>query len=236
MSMRLQKWNIAMGAYDFKIILRAGKYNTVPDCLSRLPLSVDKETIDNISTDNTKNNLWDIPINFNKVLEETYKDKEILDIINDIRKGDENKIVIPAGMRKTMLKELNIGNLGAGKTKALAKDYMYWPVKSITTDITLKELMKTISIFGIPEEIVTDNGTNFTSHSFDIFCKDHGIKHTLTAAYHQQSNGQINTVNIEGVHEFKSDKAENKDFDLLNISVNNMTEDFNDNDNNITCL
>ncbi|XP_065321222.1 uncharacterized protein LOC135928693 [Gordionus sp. m RMFG-2023] len=129
MSMRLQKWNIAMGAYDFKIIHRAGKYNTVPDCLSRLPLSVDKETIDK-STDNTKNDLWDIPINFNKVLEETYKDKEILDIIKDIRKGDsiknksyknmeyelsiinnclfkENKIVIPAGMKKTMLKELH---------------------------------------------------------------------------------------------------------------------------------
>ena len=43
---------------------------------------------------------------------------------------------------------------------------------------------------GIPNQIVTDNGPQFTASEFEQFCKNNGINHTLTAPYHPSSNGE----------------------------------------------
>ena len=43
--------------------------------------------------------------------------------------------------------------------------------------------------FGFPEEIVTDNGPQFTAQTFSDFCKAKGIKHMFTPPYHPSSNG-----------------------------------------------
>ena len=46
------------------------------------------------------------------------------------------------------------------------------------------------SKYGIPNQVVTDNGTQFTSDEFKVFCDRNGINHVLIAPYHQSSNGQ----------------------------------------------
>ena len=43
---------------------------------------------------------------------------------------------------------------------------------------------------GIPNQIVTDNGPQFTATEFEQFCKNNGIHHILTAPYHPNSNGE----------------------------------------------
>ena len=43
--------------------------------------------------------------------------------------------------------------------------------------------------FGIPKQIVTDNGPQFTSKQFKEFITMNGINHVTSPVYHQQSNG-----------------------------------------------
>lgn len=72
--------------------------------------------------------------------------------------------------------------------------YSKWPeifaTKTSTAVATIKFIEETFSRFGIPEMIVSDNGTQFTSNQFQMFCKSLGISHFTTAPYHPQSNGQ----------------------------------------------
>ena len=60
---------------------------------------------------------------------------------------------------------------------------------SATSAVTIDKLRQTFATFCLPETIVTDNGTNFTSSEFEEFLKSNGIRHVKTAAYHPASNG-----------------------------------------------
>ena len=54
--------------------------------------------------------------------------------------------------------------------------------------IQLKQ--KQFARWGIPEEIVTDSGTNYDSVEFSQFCKRKNIKHTKSPPHYHQSNGK----------------------------------------------
>lgn len=47
-----------------------------------------------------------------------------------------------------------------------------------------------IARHGIPDVIVSDNGSQFTSSLFKKLCEQNGINHMFSAPYHPQSNGQ----------------------------------------------
>ncbi len=59
-----------------------------------------------------------------------------------------------------------------------------------TTAAVITKLSEVISRFGIPHQIVTDNGRQFASVEFGEFCKRNGIKQTLSSPYHPRSNGE----------------------------------------------
>ena len=63
------------------------------------------------------------------------------------------------------------------------------PLRQETTSATLQALQIFFSSFRLPEEIVSDNGPQFTATAFADYCNNKGIKHSHTPPYHPASNG-----------------------------------------------
>ena len=62
-------------------------------------------------------------------------------------------------------------------------------VSSATAAATIAELRSIFATHGLPEILVTDNGTCFTSAEFQDFIQGNGIRHIKTSPYHPASNG-----------------------------------------------
>ena len=62
-------------------------------------------------------------------------------------------------------------------------------MKKTTATKTIELLHVIFARFGLPEQVVTDNGPQFVSEDFSHFLKSNGIKHIRCAPYHPASNG-----------------------------------------------
>ncbi len=51
--------------------------------------------------------------------------------------------------------------------------------------------------YGLPEDVVSDRGPQFTSRVWKAFCQKLNINVSLTSGYHPQSNGQVERLNQE---------------------------------------
>ena len=60
---------------------------------------------------------------------------------------------------------------------------------SATSAAVIEELRTLFAQFGVPETLVTDNGTCFVSTEFKAFLKSNGIQQLTSAPYHPASNG-----------------------------------------------
>ncbi|KAJ1131537.1 hypothetical protein NDU88_009873 [Pleurodeles waltl] len=77
--------------------------------------------------------------------------------------------------------------------------YSRWPeFKLVKVPNSHKVIEFLESVFlreGIPDEILTDNGSQFTSSQFSDFLVLMGIKHVKTSVYHPMSNGLVERFN-----------------------------------------
>ncbi|XP_041376684.1 uncharacterized protein K02A2.6-like [Gigantopelta aegis] len=129
------------------------------------------------------------------------------------------RVIIPHSSRKKILEELHEGHIGVVKMKALARSHVWWPGIDKDIDILAKRTMflimvdayskwpevvqmnKTTSgrtllrtIFarnGLPIQLVSDNGPQFTSEEFATFMKANGVEHVTSAPYHPSTNGLV---------------------------------------------
>ena len=62
-------------------------------------------------------------------------------------------------------------------------------VPSTSAKHNIKVLASCFANFGLPDMIVSDNGTGFTSHEFQHFCQQNGIHHAKISPRHPRSNG-----------------------------------------------
>ena len=60
-------------------------------------------------------------------------------------------------------------------------------VDSATSQATIEKLQLVFSTHGLPDTIVSDNGTAFTSDEFAAFVRQNGIRHLTSAPYHPAS-------------------------------------------------
>ena len=58
-----------------------------------------------------------------------------------------------------------------------------------TVNKMIEILRHVFAMYGLPEQLVSDNGPQFTSEEFAIFMKLNGVKHTRSAPYHPSTNG-----------------------------------------------
>jgi transposase InsO family protein len=65
------------------------------------------------------------------------------------------------------------------------------PTTSITTAKAVEFVKEIMYGFGVPNNIITDNGTQFTVREFKDFFANSSIKINYASVSHPQSNGQV---------------------------------------------
>ena len=63
------------------------------------------------------------------------------------------------------------------------------PTTAATSQATVRKMREVFATHGLPDEIVTDNGTHFTGTEFQRFMAQNGIRHIKVTPYHPSSNG-----------------------------------------------
>jgi transposase InsO family protein len=71
------------------------------------------------------------------------------------------------------------------------------PVVKINKQSAVKCIKSIICRFGVPNRIITDNGSHFTSGAFQGYCEDLGIQICYASPAHPESNGQVERANAE---------------------------------------
>ena len=79
-------------------------------------------------------------------------------------------------------------------------DYATWypeaiPLRSIEAEHTAEELIKVFARVRIPEEVLSDQGTNFTSNLLQELYRLLKIQVVSTSPYHPQCNGLVEHLN-----------------------------------------
>ncbi|CAG8660195.1 2946_t:CDS:1, partial [Paraglomus occultum] len=83
----------------------------------------------------------------------------------------------------------------------VAQDYFTkWPIAQPTQTTNTDEALEFVhnhimTVYGAPEQIISDKGTAFTSAQWKRAMKKWGIKHTPTTAANPQANGQVERFN-----------------------------------------
>ncbi|BHF62748.1 hypothetical protein SprV_0200573400 [Sparganum proliferum] len=76
----------------------------------------------------------------------------------------------------------------------LVDAYSKWPeiapLNPATASAAIAFLRRIFSQHGLPEVLVSDNSSQFTSSTSEDFCRQHNIQHLRSSPYHPQSNRQ----------------------------------------------
>ena len=62
-------------------------------------------------------------------------------------------------------------------------------LQNLTSEEVITKMKSSFSRFGIPEEIVSDNGSQYASREFREFAKIYNFRHTTSSPEYPQSNG-----------------------------------------------
>ena len=86
----------------------------------------------------------------------------------------------------------------------IAAGFMPDVLRKVTSQSTIKFLKELVCRFGVPARIITDNGTQFTSHAFMQYVHALGCKISFASMAHPRSNGQAERANAEVLRGLKT--------------------------------
>jgi transposase InsO family protein len=76
-----------------------------------------------------------------------------------------------------------------------------WPKATPVVKINKKSIVKFIKSiiyrFGVPNKIITDNGSQFTNDTFQGYYEDLGVQICYVSIAHPENNGQVERANTE---------------------------------------
>lgn len=166
-------------------------------------------------------------------------------ILNKNKVGKQEGVLHPISPGKRPFETVNIDHLGPFITTPRRNQYVFaiidnltkfaviYPVRNVTSKITVEKMEHFVNQFGAPIRIISDRGTSFTSGDFGDFIKKHGIKHVLNSSRHPQANGQVEKLNdsILAAVKVNLEHRNGKDWDLklpkiqsdLNSTINMTT-------------
>ena len=118
-----------------------------------------------------------------------------------------SRVIVPPQGREEVMNILHDSHPGIVRMKGIARRYVWWPkmdslleerVKNCQvcqahrkTPAPAEKLRTTFATHGLPEVLVSDNGSVFTSEDFKVFTRRNGIRHVTSAPYHPSSNGLV---------------------------------------------
>ena len=70
-------------------------------------------------------------------------------------------------------------------------------MRKVTAQSAVKFFKGLVCRFGVLNRIITDNGMQFTSHTFMQYIEDLGSKVCFSSMAHPRSNGQVKRANVE---------------------------------------
>ena len=77
-------------------------------------------------------------------------------------------------------------------------------VRTIPAGSAVKFIKGLVSRFGVPNRIITDNGSQFTSNLFKTYCANLGTQICYASVAHPRSNGQAERANAEVLRGLKT--------------------------------
>ena len=77
-------------------------------------------------------------------------------------------------------------------------------VRTILAGSAVEVIKGLVSHFGVPNRIITDNGSQFTSNLFKTYCANLGTQICYASVAHPQSNGQAERANAEVLRGLKT--------------------------------
>jgi transposase InsO family protein len=69
------------------------------------------------------------------------------------------------------------------------------PITNLRFEQVMSFFTDIIHRFGVPNSIITSNGSQFTGRKFLEFCDNHHIRMDWAAVAHPQTNGQVQRAN-----------------------------------------
>ncbi|KAL0152968.1 hypothetical protein M9458_051721 [Cirrhinus mrigala] len=191
---RQARWALFFTRFDFTVTYRPGSKNSKADALSRkhdpptdylkpepiLPLTIILAPV-----------AWDIMEEIQRRHEQDPPPPQC----------PPNKHYVPQDMRHQVLQWVHT-SLSTGHPVIIdrfSKSCRLIPLKGLPTamETALALFNHVFRVYGLPEDIVSDRGTQFTSQVWKAFCKQLDINISLTSGYHPQSNGQVERLNQE---------------------------------------